>query len=287
MPEGPPGGPQPCPAAAQRAFDAAVHEVRNVAPSAESREQAWFALRLALALEDAELLAAADVLAGRVGPGWGEQAVVARLARARSDSRMECKAMASFLAAAEPLPDGPEAAAAILAAASVLEGATLRNTEGVALALWAAQRLERLVAVSWSAGRTDAVAEPLLVHAALALVKSGAIAVPTELPSRLAALGETRVDNVWLWALAHDVFADERFKALALAASRPQARLADGLALLRLYQLTGDLRWVAEARRMVAAAPNSQLPDRDTALLMAELEAPELAILPPYPLPPG
>lgn len=58
-----------------------------------------------------------------------------------------------------------------------------------------------------------------------------------------------------------------------------------GFALLRLHQLTGDMRWVADANRVVARAPSVRLPALDTALLMAELKAPERAILPPFLLP--
>jgi hypothetical protein len=36
---------------------------------------------------------------------------------------------------------------------------------------------------------------------------------------------------------------------------------------------------------VVARAPNGRLPERDTALLIAELKAPERAILPPFLLP--
>lgn len=281
----PPDMPWPWPDA-RRAFDAAVEAVRSLTPSVECpRDHAWFALRAALALEDAELLAAADVLAGRVGSGWADNAVAAQVARARSDSRMESKAIAGFLAAAEPLPDGLEAAVAILAAAGVLEGATFRNADTATLAGWAAHRLDRLMSVSSSADRMQSGTEPLLAHAALALVKCGAITVPAGLPSRLAALGEMQADSVWLWALAHDIFADDRFKTLALAVRRPKAPLAHGFALLRLHQLTGDMHWVTDARRMMATAPNVRLSERDTALLMAELKAPERAILPPFPLP--
>jgi hypothetical protein len=269
--------------AAQRAFDAAVEAVRSLAPSGEfPRDHAWFGLRAALALEDAELLAAADVLVGRAGTGWAAQSVAAQVARARSDSRMESKAIAGFLAAAEPLPDGPEAAAAVLAAASVLDGATFRTADAAALAGWAAQRLNRLMLAPLSTEPNAYVAESLLTYVALSLGKTGAVAMPADLPARLEALSETQAGDIWLWALAHDVFADERFKALALAARLPSRPLRRGFALLRLHQLTGDMRWITIASRVVARAPNVRLPERDTALLIAELMAPERAILPPF-----
>jgi hypothetical protein len=284
----PPDMPLRWPEAAQRAFDAAVEAVRSLAPSAElRRDRAWFGLRAALALEDAELLAAADVLVSQAGPGWAAQSVAAQVARARSDRRMESRAIAGFLADAEPLPDGPEAAAAILAAASVLEGAAFRTADAAALAGWAAQRLDRLMQAPLSAEPNAYVAEPLVTYVALSLGKTGTVAVPTDLPARLEALSETQAGDVWLWALAHDVLADDRFKALALAARLPSRPLRHGFALLRLHQLTGDMRWVSDANRLVARAPNVRLPERGTALLMAELKAPERAILPPLLFPRG
>jgi hypothetical protein len=121
-----------------------------------------------------------------------------------------------------------------------------------------------------------------LAYVALSLGKTGAVAVPADLPSRLEALSEARAGDVWLWALAHDVFADDRFKALALAARLPGRPLRRGFALLRLHQVTGDTRWVIDAKRLLARAPNVRLLERDTALLVAELKAPERAILPPF-----
>ena len=270
------------PDAAQRAFDTAVDAVRNLAPSAEPRDHAWFAIRAALALEDAELLAAADVLVGRAGSGWAVQSLAALVARARSDSRMESRAIAGFLAAAEQLPDGPQACAAILAAASVLDGAMSRSPDAAALADWAARRLDRLMPAASSTAPDACIADPLLTYVALSLGRTGAVAVRADLPARLEALIEKHAGDVWLWALAHDLFADDRFKALALAASLPSRPLTRGFALLRLHQLTGDMHWVADANRVVASAPSARLPALDTALLMAELRAPERAILPPF-----
>jgi predicted Ser/Thr protein kinase len=268
--------------AAQRAFDTAVEAVRSLAPSAEPVANVWFAMRAALALEDAELLAAADVLVGRAGPGWAVKSIAALVARARSDSRLESKAIVGFLAATEQLPDGPEVGAAILAAASMLEGAMSRSPNAAVLADWAARRLDRLMLAPSSTEPDAYIADPLLTYVALSLGKTGAVAVRADLPARLEALSETDAGNVWLWALAHDIFADDRFKALALAAMLPSNSLRRGFALLRLHQLTGDLHWIADANRVVARAPSVRLPALDTALLMAELKAPARAILPPF-----
>lgn len=276
----PPAMARHLPDAAERAFAAAVETVLSVAPSAELvHDHAWFAVRAALALEDAELLAAADILVRRAGLGWRAQSVAAHVARARSDSQMEGQAIVAFLAAVEPLPDGPEAVAALVAAASVLDGAALRTAEAAGLASWAGQRLDRLTRASLSS-KSDS----LVTYAALALAKTGAIDTPVDLPARLETLSKKQAGDVWLWALAHDVFADARFAALAIAARLPSRPLWRGFALLRLHQLTGDMHWVTEATRLVARAPTVRLPARDTALLMAELKAPERAVLPPYSL---
>lgn len=291
------------PDAAQRAFDTAVESVRSLAPSADPLDHAWFAMRAALALDDAELLAAADVLIGRAGTGYRALCVAALAARARCDSRMESRAIAGFLAATGQLRDGPETGAALLTAASILDGATSRSPELPALAAWAARTLSAQLASCSSQGaalrhdgwsgiltaegcepRAD-MAEPLLLYVGLSLGRTGAVAVHADLRARVEGMGETHAGDVWLWSMAHDLFADDRFKALALAAPLPGRPLMRGLALLRLHQLTGDTRCVADADRVAARAPCFRLPAFDTALLMAELKAPESAILPPFRFP--
>jgi serine/threonine protein kinase len=266
-------------ARAQRAFEVAVETVRSLLPPCAEfpLDYAWFGLRAAMAMDDAELLAAADVLAGWAGSGWAAQSVAAHIASVRSDSRMESKAISGFLTSAESLPDGPEAAAAILAAFSVLEGGALRSADTVALASWARDRLDRL----------KQVAEPLLIYAELSLCRTGVIAVRPDLATRLDAMAKKQVSDVWLWSLAHDVLSEDRFNALALGAALPSRPLWRGFCLLRLHQLTGDKRWTADANRMVTRAPNARLPELETALLMAELKAPERAIPLPFLLPPS
>jgi predicted Ser/Thr protein kinase len=257
-----------------RAFAAAVQDVRDLAPSTEPGARSWFALRAALALEDAELLAAADVLAGTLGSSVVVQAIVAHVARARSDGRMESQAIAAFLTAAGRLTDR-EAAVAIVAAAGVLDGGMSRSPNAAALADWAARRLDSLTSAS-------SIADPRPVYAALSLVKAGVITAPSDLSSRLEILYKRRTGHVWLWALAYDVFADVRFRARALAARRPAGALKRGFACIRLHQITGDIKWVVEARRVVENASGARVPARDIALLVAELMAPERAALPPY-----
>jgi hypothetical protein len=276
------------PRLAQRAFDAAVGAVRSLAPSPESPpDLAWFGLRAAVALDDAELLAAADIVIRRAGPGWAAQAVAAHVARARSDDRLMSAAISGFLVAADPLPNGPEAAAAVLAAVSILEGATPGSEDGARLAVWSQARLDRLMPAIPSTDGDPPVPEPLSVIGMLSLCKSGAIAIPADLAGRLEALRETRSGNVWLWAVAHDVYADDRFRALALSSTLPSKPIRRAFALLRLHQLTGDPSWVAQAVRVAATAPPARLPNLDRALIVAELKAPELAILPPFLVPAG
>lgn len=266
-------------AGAERAFDTAVEAVRSLESLTEPAHL-WFALRAAMALEDAELLAAADVLVRRAGPHWAVQCISALVARARSDSRMESRAIAGFLAAAGRLRDGPQAAMAVLAAASVLDGNLSRSADSTQLADWAVRRLEQLMSAPSSAEARTYIAQPLLTYVALSLAKTGAVGVRADLPAR--TLSAAKAGNVWLWALAYDVFADDRFKALALAARLPRNPLRRGFALLRLHQLTGDSHWIAAVRGVVAGESAAPLPALDTALLMAELKAPEGAILPPY-----
>lgn len=266
----------------RRVFGAAVEEIRSLAPSSEpTPARAWFALRSALALEDAELLAAADILAEQAGPGWLAQAVVAQVARARSDGHAEAKAIARFLVAAEPLPDGVTAVTAVQAAAAILDDGESRRAEAEALSVWAARRLKRLLRRRARTEAGTSIPERPLAYAALSLARAGVISVPAGLPRRLEALSGTSTGDVWLWALAADVFADDRFKSLALAAPLPRAHLWRGLALLRLHQLTGDTRWVADAVRIVTRTPNGCLAARSAALLVAELSMPERMRMPP------
>jgi serine/threonine-protein kinase len=105
-----------------------------------------------------------------------------------------------------------------------------------------------------------------------------------------------------LWVLLHRELGDDRFLTLAeragwYAVDHPAASpdlccgaTGRGFALLRLYQATGDAAWLAAARELadVAAAgwhhdarPLSILSGSlGTALLLAELEAPERAAMP-------
>jgi len=191
---------------------------------------------------------------------------------------MENRAVAAFLTESERLQGRREAGAAMLAAARILDGNPSRSPELKALAAWAARRLDELIA-------PPCIGERLLTRVALALGKSGAIAIRADLPSRLEILHETQRGDVWLWSLAHDLFADERYKARALAVHLPTRPLTRALAMLRLHQLTGDMRRVTDAGRVAGRTSGVPMPALETALLVAELNAPERAILPPFVFP--
>jgi len=268
----PRGGPE-------RAFAAAVESVLRLEPIQRfRRDQAWFALRAALAMDDAELLAAADLLADRTTPRWDTCVVSAALARARSDVRVEGRAITAFLAGAEGLGDGLRLA--LLGASRILEEASPRCTEVAALASWSAKQVDHLLPGEPHGAFGRSVAEPSCVLAALALAKTGRVPIPAALEPSLEALARTGRGGVWLWALAHDVFADERYRTLAMTARLPKPPLMRSFALLRRYQLTGERRFLAAVRSAVAA--ETGLPDAATALLVAELHAPETALPPPF-----
>lgn len=263
----------PPPAGAAALLETALERARQgwrEDGAADALPLAWLALRAAIHRGDPELLAAADLWAGRAGDGWATAAVRAEVARAGSDRSAERLAVAEFIAAA----DRSEGVAPLLAAARLLDGAGDREVDAGPLAAWAAERLDR----AWRTGPTVDV-----LHAALALSRSGAVLPPEGLRDRLDALPPGAGD-IWLWALAHDVFADPRDAERALAIG---AVLADGPARLRLYQITGDRRWLSAARRTAQAAARrpAAAPERlPTALLLAELERPEWAVKPPFPL---
>jgi hypothetical protein len=112
--------------------------------------------------------------------------------------------------------------------------------------------------------------------------KTGAVAMPSGLRGWLYAMNDANLADIWLWAQAYDVFVDDRFRQFALDAKLPRNAPRRGFALLRLHQLTGDMHWVAKAKRLAARAPNSRFMPLDAALFMAELSYPERAVLPPF-----
>jgi predicted Ser/Thr protein kinase len=263
-----------------RAFAAAIDEALELAPSAASPDHIWFALRAALATERPELLAAADVLVSFGTDDWRTACLAASIARARSDRRGEDKAIASFLRAAARVSDPDEAATSIVAAAALLDGATWRAANATALSEWAARRLSEL---SKTGGEKRC--ESLELHAALALCKCGVGASDKSLVARLDRPQQARRGDVWLWSLAYEVFGEPRFAGRALAAKLPREPRLRAFALLRLYQLTGAEERAQEARAILSRGPGRHLSALDTALLVAELRAPEAAVLPPFVVP--
>ncbi|WP_309605825.1 protein kinase domain-containing protein [Phenylobacterium sp.] len=273
----PPARPWPrAPLAAANLLEAALERVLRgwqVETSVDALPLAWLALRAALGRGDGDLLAAADLWASRAGPGWTAAAVRAEVARARCDSAAETEAITAFMAAADRA-DGP---APLLAAARLLDGGAYREADAAPLAGWAVRRLDRL--------RAADPAPATLAQATLALSQAGVAPLPDGLCAQLDALPRAAGD-VWLWGLAHGAFAEPRYAERALEAAR---RTRDGLARLRAYQLTGDRRSYAAARRgAYAAARRAPAADDpgilETALLLLELVAPQRVIRPPFEL---
>lgn len=262
------------PSAAVALLDGALERIRKGWDDESSRDAlplAWLALRASLTMGDPDLLAAADLWASRAEDGWAAAAVRAKVAQMRCDSHAEAEAISMFVTLVEPA-DG---CATLLAAAQLLEGAEARGIKAEQLRTWAAGQLARL----WAE-------EPLraaVLHATLAIGQTGAVPLPNKLRERLDAL-DASAGTTWLWALAHDAFADRRYAECALNITRD---VNDKLAVLRCYQLTGDNRWLLAAKRSIYAAAGRLVaeplnsPKRlRTALLVTELAAPERAIRP-------
>jgi hypothetical protein len=260
------------------AVDSMIEQVRALAVPAGSIEHAWFALRAALLLEDPELLAAADLLVRDAPPGWAAHAVAVLVARARADQRSERAALEALLTAAASCRRRREGARALLAAVTVLDRRCVRSPEGGRLAAWAAERLAQWFSTPLKPGHPDT---NRLATAALELARADAPTSRHDLETRLDDLLRQERGDVRLWALASDVFADERFVARALRARVPRRPVPRALALLRRYQITGDPRWLGLASGVLgsrAGAPPSAVA---TALLFVELKAPERAVFCP------
>lgn len=162
--------------ACEPAFKACLASVRRLAPEPRfRRDRAWFALRAAVALEDAELLAVAGCLAARAGSDPQACMVAAKLAQAHSDVRAEGRAIAIFLDKARGLAEGMATLRALLAAARILEAGSSRCTEATALAAWATQRLRRLCRVPRRGANPTSTTDTAIVLAALALAKTGRV----------------------------------------------------------------------------------------------------------------
>jgi predicted Ser/Thr protein kinase len=263
---------------AERLFTSEAERARALEPSGDPLHQAWFALRAAIAIEDAELLAAADILARRAGRGWAAGFVTATVARARSDGTTERNGARTFLAAVQRTGGGPGAFAQVVAAATLLDGWTSRSPEADALASWAGQRLASLFS---NAGiGQQGIPLALWTYAALALGRTQALR--PEVRTALEHLADTHAGDVWLWAAAHDTFAEDRFRRLAGEQARHGRPLQQAYGLLRLHQLTGEIRLLEEANQLTARVGGRQGSGLAVALLVAELRMPERAILPAF-----
>ncbi len=245
----------------------------------EARKCAWFALRAAIALDDAQLLAAADILVGQAQPGWTTATVAAKIAQARLDKQAERAAIAEFMVAVENLPHEQDFPTALVAAAFVLDGLILRHTEAQDLTDWAIQGLDRLSSIPVTEPGSAHEARAQLAYVALCLNKTGLIALPDSLEDHLESLAGQ--GGVWLWSLAHHVTGRNEYKEHALAAKMPKDPCAHGFALLRLHQITGDPEWLLKLHDHVESTAG--MSSDEQVLLMIEAMAPEQALLPPIP----
>lgn len=268
----------------------------DVPPGLPVRDHAWLALRAAMAEDDAELLGAADLLAAAAGGGLEGSLLRALVARARSDRRAEGRALGAFLEAARAHAarpgTGPSGGPSgghgmepwqVLGQAGVLlQGASSQLAEAGALADWASRRLRQLPQPPRSGEPAATRAACAALYAALALVRTGRVAAPAGLPSRLARLRHTGAGSIWLWGLAHEVQATDDFREAGLQARLPREPAHRCLALLRRYQISGDTRWRDEARQAVARPSRAAWPDSVQAWLLAECRMPETALRPPF-----
>jgi predicted Ser/Thr protein kinase len=260
----------PRPAVRRKALEPALAALRNGEGFAgmNARAQAWLSLRAAIARSDETLLAAADIAVARADDSWESKAVAAAIAHARSDRVEEQGALEGFLSAALRLRRPAFRCRALLAAAEILQGAAAHGLKVQPLCRWA----EDTVLDLWPK------ANPHVLHAAMALDHVGAVRLPPDARDRLQML---RTGSVWLWSLAHDLFADSASAARAAQSPCPAEPLAAGLRALRLYQLSSAETWVLSARRAAAELLRQRNIFAAT-LLAIELEGPSRVVPPPW-----
>lgn len=260
----------PRPAARRKVLEPTLDAIRDVKDFAgmNARAQAWLSLRAAIARSDETLLAAADVAATRAGQSWESKAVTAAIARARSDRVEEQFALEGFLSAVVRLERPAFRCRALLAAAGILQGADAHGLKVEPLRRWA----EKTVLDLWP------TADANVLHAALALYHAGAVRLPSDARDRLQTL---RTGSVWLWSLAHDLFAEPAHAARAAKSPCPAEPLSAGLRALRLYQLSSAETWLLSARR-AAAEVRRQRNIFAATLLAIELEGPSRVVPPPW-----
>ena len=233
---------------------------------------AWLALRGALLLSDAELLAIADLWIARSGGSFEACQAAVAVARARSDQRAERDAVNEFFALANELTEYSETCHALIRAAHILHGTEARSSELEILRKWVRRLIDEL--------RGPMKTNEAWIHATLALNRAGAVSLPSKLCNQLDLLDG---GSIWFWGLAYEVLQQPGYLERALSAVRPPEPLFRGLAYLRLHQLTGEMRWVSVARR-ISTRSNRATQNVETALLSIELEMPARAVTPPFQL---
>ena len=136
--------------AAGRLLADAVAMAQAAAPAeaAGARDLAWFSLRAALAREDPDLLAAADVWACRAPTDWALEAVNVEIHRARGDGAAQARAAAAFLAGCERAGDDLDLlggrSGSLVAAARVLDALAGSEADRTPLTRWVRQAVEEI-----------------------------------------------------------------------------------------------------------------------------------------------
>ena len=136
--------------AAGRLLADAVAIAQEAAPAgaAGARDLAWFSLRAALAREDPDLLAAADVWACRAPTDWALEAVNVEIHRARGDGAAQARAAAAFLAGCERAGDDLDLlggrSGSLVAAARVLDALAGSEADRTPLTRWVRETVEEI-----------------------------------------------------------------------------------------------------------------------------------------------
>ena len=224
---------------------------------------AWVSLRAALARSDPELLAVASYWASQEKAELQAAAIACHVAFAQSNRLAVQDASQVFISAASKLKDDESRCQALLEAAALLEHSVSFKLDHVKE--WTTALLGEI----WETAARPAS----MVHAALALARTGTVALPAGTYEELERI---KLGSAWLWGDAYDQWQQASHAKRASAAELPRDRLMRGLTLLRLHQVTGDMRWVGKARR-IATQQLRNTTNVFCALLAIELEMPARA----------
>ncbi len=233
---------------------------------------AWLALRGALIQSDAELLAIADLWVAQSNDSVEACKVAVDVARACSDQRAERDAINVFVTAANELTGYSEKCRALIHAAHIIDGTQAPPSELKLFRKWISRSIDDL--------KGSMKTNEAWIHATLELNRVGVTSLPSEFYNQLNLLNG---GSVWLWGLAYEILQQPEYLDRALSAVRPPEPLFCALAYLRLHQLTGEMRWVSAAQRILTRS-NKEAPNVATALLSIELEMPARAVTPPFQL---